>query len=109
MFSAARSQSMQLKGDVNSNRIDLNWSIDSNEAIDKFEVERSFDGTNFKIAALVFTSEKTGKEDYKFYERMKPAEKIYYRIKRFYNCQEINYSNIICLSIKDEQKIVMNK
>src|SRR4030095_12086338 len=81
----ARSQSMQFSANNSNDKINLNWSVDSNESSDKFEVERSLDGTNFKMAALVFTSEKKGNEDYKFFERLNSAEKVYYRIKRYYH------------------------
>jgi hypothetical protein len=81
----------------------LNWSVDSNEATDKFEVERSFDGVNFKMAALVFTSEKKGNEDYKFFERLKSGDKVYYRIKRWYNNETIKYSKIVCLLMNNAE------
>jgi hypothetical protein len=99
-FVSSRSQSIQVSADCSNNKINLNWSIDSNEVTDKFEVERSFDGTNFKMVALVFTSEKKGKEDYKFYERLKPGDKVSYRIKRCYNNEKINYSQVVSVSLK---------
>ena len=107
-FVSSRAQSIQFSADCNNGKINLNWTIDSNEAIDKFEVERSFDGANFKMIALVFTSEKTGKEDYKFFERPKASDKVYYRLKRCYNNETINYSQVLCLSLTDEEKIKMD-
>jgi hypothetical protein len=104
----ARSQSIRFSADINNDKINLNWSIDTNEASDKFELERSVDGTNFKMAALVFTSEKKGNEDYKFFERLKTADKVYYRIKRYYHNETIIYSQVVCLSMKETGKNKMD-
>jgi len=103
-FFAGKAQSIKFSGSICNERINLNWSIDSNEATYMFEVERSFDGTSFSLAALVFTSEKKGKDEYRFFESMKSTAKVYYRIKKYSNNGEINYSNMICLTVKNEEK-----
>jgi len=43
-------------GNLNSNKVTLNWAVALNETTDRFEVERSIDGVNFTTAALVFTN-----------------------------------------------------
>ena len=45
-----------------------------------FEIEKSSNGREFKMAALVFGTEKAGDENYKFFEKA-VSKKVYYRIK----------------------------
>lgn len=72
----------------------LKWDISLNQDADRIEVEKSTDNQNFKMAALVWTSEKNATEHYAFYE--KESKKIvYYRLKLVAKDGHITYSNII--------------
>ena len=53
-----------LQEDMSGKQIVLNWTVDETELINRFEVERSFDGVTFTTAGLVFGAEKKGKEDF---------------------------------------------
>ena len=75
----------------------LQWLIDKNETADRFDVERSADGINFTMAALVFTSEKNGNENYMFYENLNNKRKVYYRLKMYNKSQSINYSKTLVI------------
>src|SRR5690606_36715260 len=50
-------------------KVYLEWTVEKNSESNLFEVETSRDGKNFRLAAVVFTSEKKGQEAYKFYEK----------------------------------------
>jgi hypothetical protein len=76
-----------------NNKIILNWSVDANEDVNRFEVERSYDGESFSVAGLVFGSEKTGKENFMFLETNN-RNKIFYRLKVYETNQAIRYSNL---------------
>jgi hypothetical protein len=82
----------------NKNKVVLNWTSFSNETIDRFEVERSFDGTNFTMAGLVFGTEKTGKEDFTFYETIDFQGRIFYRLKMYDKDESTNYSKILAFA-----------
>jgi len=94
------------------NKVVLNWTAFSNETIDRFEVERSFDGRNFTTAGLVFGTEKTGKENFTFYETINYQDKIFYRLKRYDKDESTNYSKILVFSTSvnenNEIKILNN-
>jgi len=88
-------------GNINSNNKPLlQWKVGNNETIDKFEIERSLDGAEFKTAGLVFTSEKEGTEDYMFYETLPVFEKAIYRLKIISKANEISYSKILTFQNK---------
>jgi hypothetical protein len=89
---------ISFQGNINNDKISLQWTIDENETADRFELEKSSDGENFSIAALVFTSEKAGEENYMFYERPKKINTVYYRLKIYTKSQDINYSKVLRLS-----------
>jgi hypothetical protein len=92
---------VSFQGNLNNNKVILQWTVAENETDDRFEIERSVDGINFTTAALVFTSEKAGSENYMFYENLNnTGNKIYYRLKMYDKSQAINYSKILTFQTK---------
>lgn len=83
-----------------NNKSQLNWRLGNNELVGQFEVERSYDGKEFSTVALVFTSEKTGIEDYMFYETIPTYEKVMYRLKITSKTNEVSYSRILIFQNK---------
>ncbi|HEY5407689.1 MAG TPA: T9SS type A sorting domain-containing protein [Ginsengibacter sp.] len=72
---------------LNNNTVNLNWTINSQISNDHFEVERSFDNTNFSTAALVMgaQSQNNGVDQYSFTDndkRINGHNIIYYRLKQ---------------------------
>ncbi len=88
---------LTFEGRLDNNKIRLQWTIDENQAADRFEVEKSIDGRNFAIAALVFTSEKAGNENYAFFETMTDTDKIFYRLKMIDKAQKVEYSKMLVI------------
>lgn len=68
---------ISISGSVSNNKVVLDWQVGQNEKADQILVEKSTDGINFKVAALVFTSEKTDKENYQFYEKAGNGKWLY--------------------------------
>lgn len=77
-----------------NNKVTLQWRVENNETTDQFEVQRSFDGKEFKTTGLVFGSEKKGTENYMFYETV-AAEKVMYRLKMIDKQQNVNFSKVL--------------
>ena len=78
----------------NNERVMMNWAMENNKEADRFEVERSTDGKNFKIVALLFGSEDSGIAEYRFFEKAK-KEKMYYRLRISYKSGKVDYSDIL--------------
>jgi len=84
---------ISFKGSINKNKVILQWAVKENETADQFVVEKSVDGKNFAMAALVFGSDKPETENYEFYEKAN-NKKVSYRIKLinknhcYVNCKE---------------------
>ena len=72
----------------------LQWIVSENENAAQFEVEKSTDGKNFSMAALVFGTDKTATDNYQFYEKA-GKKKVAYRIKIINKNQTIDYSSVI--------------
>jgi hypothetical protein len=85
---------ISFKGSVNKNKIILQWAVKENETADQFVVEKSVDGKNFAMAALVFGSDKPETDNYEFYEKAN-NKKVSYRIKLISKNQETEYSSVI--------------
>ncbi len=85
---------ISLNGSVNSNKIILQWMVAENESADQFEVEKSSDGKNFHMAALVFGTDKAETGQYQFYEKANKS-KVSYRIKLINKDRQAAYSDVI--------------
>lgn len=77
-----------------SSQTELKWYVADNETGKQFEVEKSSDGKNFYPAAVIFSTEKTGNEEYVFNDAL-PQSKMFYRVKLTDNSNKISYSNTL--------------
>lgn len=85
---------ISFKGGLSNNKITLQWAVKENETAGQFEVERSSDGKNFIMVALVFGTDKPETDNYLFYEKA-GNKKVLYRIKLINKDHKIEYSSII--------------
>lgn len=91
---AVPAQLLDFKGSVKNNKVVLNWAVGENESADLFEVEKSIDGVNFKMAALVFGTDKSATAKYEFYEKA-GNQKVRYRIKLVNKNKKAEYSPVV--------------
>ena len=87
------------QGNLNNNKVTLQWTVADNETASQFEVERSTDGKNFSSAAVVFSTSKSGNESYLYWENNEAA-KSYYRLKMTDKAGEVTYSKILIFQTK---------
>ncbi|HEX6849118.1 MAG TPA: T9SS type A sorting domain-containing protein [Chitinophagaceae bacterium] len=104
---------ISFQGNINkNNKITLQWRVENNETTNQFEVQRSYDGIEFKTIGLVFASEKANMEDYMFYETINNFDKVMYRLKMIDNRNVVTYSRILVFQTKlttgDNIKIIGN-
>ncbi|MBL7729712.1 MAG: hypothetical protein JNM88_00925 [Chitinophagaceae bacterium] len=85
---------IEFNGTINNNKVVLNWIVAENETADQFEVEKSTDGVNFKLTALVFGTDKPAKDNYAFFEKA-GNQKVLYRIKIIDKNKKAAYSPIV--------------
>lgn len=85
---------LSFNGNVNNNKVFLEWQVDENETADQFEVEKSTDGKKFVLAALVFGTDLSETSKYVFYEKA-PPKRYYYRIKLITKNRKTEYSPVI--------------
>ena len=92
---------ISFQGNVNkNNKVSLEWKVANNETIDQFEIQRSYDGNEFKTIGVAFASEKNGIEDYIFYETISSFDKVMYRLKMIDNRNAVSYSKILVFQTK---------
>jgi hypothetical protein len=92
---------MSFQGNMNkNNKVTLNWTVADNETAHSFEVERSTNGRDFTTVAMVFASEKTGTENYMFYETFAGSDKVMYRLKMIDKGHDIDYSKTLIFNLK---------
>jgi hypothetical protein len=94
-ISQQSSRFSSFKGSLgSSHKILLQWAVKENETTNQFEVERSIDGKNFVMTALVFGTDKPETGNYQFYEKG-ADKKVSYRIKLISKDQQTEYSPVI--------------
>lgn len=93
-FSIPPAKVISIDGRFSNNKFILNWIVGENETADQFEVEKSTDGKNFTLAALVFGTDKSETDKYQFYEKA-GNQKISYRIKLINKDRKTAYSTIV--------------
>jgi hypothetical protein len=92
---------VSFQGNINkNNKVTLQWKVENNETTDQFEVQRSYNGIEFKTIGIVFASEKNGIEDYMFYETINSFDKVMYRLKLIDKQNEVSYSKILVFQSK---------
>jgi|GEM_PF-729280 len=72
----------------------LDWTVSANSETSLLEIERSSDGKNFSLAAIVFPTENKGADKYKYYEKVKNS-KTFYRVKIILKNGSIAYSPVL--------------
>ncbi|HUC83492.1 MAG TPA: PKD domain-containing protein [Flavisolibacter sp.] len=84
---------------LQQNRVQLKWSVANPEDVDRFVIERSFDGVNFNQAKTVRSNGKQSfsETDQDFRER---SYKIHYRLKMVERNGAVSYSKIISVALK---------
>ena len=92
---------ISFQGNVNAkNKVSLQWKIGNNKTVDQFEVQRTYDGREFKTIGIVFGSEKIDIEDYMFYETISSFDKVMYRLKMIDKDGDIGYSKTLVFQNK---------
>lgn len=89
-----------VKDSSSNEKIIINWLVEENQSANLFEVEKSNDGKKFKLAAIVFGTDKPATGNYQFYEK-KSSRKTLYRIKVVNKNGETSYSGIIKINPTD--------
>jgi PKD repeat protein len=90
-------------GTAIAEKVRLNWSVSSNETGNHFELEKSYNGSNFKTQALIFITEKQGEEAYSFTDAAAFTEKVYYRLKMVNKDGSVAYSDIVFFGAQTKQ------
>ncbi|HMU45494.1 MAG TPA: hypothetical protein PKC72_03950 [Chitinophagaceae bacterium] len=85
---------IKVSGETDNQRTVIKWTIDENKTADMFEVEKSVEGENYRLVALVFASEKSSKENYWFVDKA-DEKKVKYRVKLINKDKKEEYSQII--------------
>ena len=78
----------------------ITWTIANNRAAKSFEVEKSSDGKNFKVIAVLIATAKYGTESYTYGDTSTGADKIMYRLRILNKSQHDFYSRIILVRAK---------
>lgn len=77
-------------------KIVVKWTVEENQSGDHFELQHSADGNHFSTAQTIFTSEKTGTEQYQTTANNQ-AESRYFRLMLVNRNHLVSYSKVIAV------------
>lgn len=98
-------ENLNFEAEVLENKVLLKWLYNNSE--DKYIIERSVDGIEFKnISNEIINSE--NKNEFTFIDE-KPIEKAYYRLKAITKNGEIKYSDSKLVELNKSSKFYINK
>jgi hypothetical protein len=89
-------QLVSFKGSRSGSKVVLQWTVSDNEMADQFEVQKSVNGKEFEMAALVFGTDKPATDRYEFYE-IAASGKVQYRIKLLGKKSTTEYSAVVTI------------
>lgn len=85
-------------------KVALNWMVNNNEKIDRFEILRCDDGRNYRTIAQINASAKLGNENYTFIDEKPVFNKaMLYRVKWYNKDGATKFSDIKLLKLEDKQ------
>jgi len=90
---------LNVNATIIKNKVIHNWIVTDNETADMLEVEKSFDGKSFHLAAIVFGTDNAKEASYQYFEKLK-KKKTFYRIKLINKNKEIGYSPLLEVNLK---------
>jgi hypothetical protein len=96
----------------NNNAVNLNWTTGNDVTDSHFEVERSFDQTNFSTTGIVLGAQSANNGTYQFSFTDKDKEianhnVIFYRLKQVDVSGDYSYSAVKTVHISNNQKIAL--
>lgn len=80
----------------------LTWIVDMNETVERFEVERSYNGGAFQLVKVIAGYDVTGSQTYRFNEPVALNKTINYRLRMIDNNLKAEYSKIIALNLSPD-------
>lgn len=85
-------------GKINGNNVEINWNTYTELNTKNFEIERSFDGTNFEMINSINSANSTTPKNYSYIDVYpKNKQVLYYRLKIVDFDGKFSYSKVIVL------------
>lgn len=95
--SSVSAKFISIKSSVSNEKIIIDWLVEENQAANMFEIEKSYNGKDFTLAAIIFGTDQAAANSYQFYEK-KSMKKVFYRIKIINKNEETEYSDPVVIS-----------
>jgi len=84
-------------GNLVNKKAELKWTVDENETGNYFEIQKSSNGREFSTVGMLFTTQKSGRENYNFTESATLTQAAYFRLKVVNKDNSITYTKTVYL------------
>jgi hypothetical protein len=91
---------LSFSGNVQKEGVQLNWQVTNENAIEKYEIEKSSDGSNFKVIGTLSSVNTGGAQTYNLLDKTANESVSYYRLRIIDQNNLIKYSTILKFDFK---------
>lgn len=88
---------LSFKGSWKDNKVNLQWQVDQESNVNRYEIERSKDGVGFEKIGTLGAVNATTKHDYSYNDEFLLLPLYYYRLKIIDNDGSFKYSGVVLL------------
>jgi hypothetical protein len=99
---------LKFTGNRNKNKIDLNWAVESEINSSNYVVERCADAKTFTVIGQVASANMLSQHSYNFTDNSPLKGTNYYRLKMIDNDNSIKYSNVVKVSMDNNQAFTVD-
>jgi hypothetical protein len=96
---------VSFQGNLDNSVVTLKWSVAQNETSQRFEIEKSTNGTDFSQIGVVNATGKAGDENYSFTDNVSGTSKVMYRLKMYDVNNKAEYSKVLAFQMDNTDKV----
>jgi len=103
-FSQTSSEIPSFNAEKINDAIAISWTPSEVAITNHFEVQRSVDGINWKVVAMMFPFEDSEAHSYKYSDKTLTNESAYYRIRQIETSRKENFSKVMMVEAVTAKK-----
>jgi hypothetical protein len=94
-FSQSTSEITEFNAERMNGLVNITWTPSDDATTNHFEIQKSIDGVNWKVVAIMFPFEDISEaHSYRYSDKLQSKEGSYYRIRQIETSKKENYSEV---------------
>lgn len=104
-FSQSTSEITDFNAERMNGSVNITWTPSNDAATNHFEIQKSVDGVNWKVVAIMFPFEDLSQaHTYSYSDKVQSKDGSYYRIRQIETSKKENYSEVKMIDVTTASK-----